>query len=61
MKDLQEYIAEAIVNEAAPKFSNDENGIKEFCDYVFDPRFVKYVINPDLTITLESMTPSKIP
>ena len=59
MKDLQEYIAEAIVNEAAPKFSNDENGIKEFCDYVFDPRFVKYVINPDLTITLESMTPSK--
>lgn len=59
MKDLQEYIAEAIVNEAAPKFSNDEGGIKEFCDYVFDPQFVKYVINPDLTITLESMTPSK--
>lgn len=59
MKDLQEYIAEAIVNEAAPKFSNDENGIKEFCDYVFDPQFVNYVINPDLTITLESVTPSK--
>ena len=36
MKDLQEYIAEAFVNEAAPKFSNDEGGIKEFCDYVFN-------------------------
>ena len=58
MRNLQEYIAEAIVNEAAPKFTNDENGIREFCDYVFDPQFAKYVINPDLTITLESVTPS---
>lgn len=59
MKDLREYILEAIINEASPKFSNDESGVKEFCEYVFDSKFVKYVINSDLTITLESMTPSK--
>lgn len=59
MKDLQEYIAEAIINEAAPKFSNDEDGVKDFCEYVFDQKFVKYVVNPDLTISLESKSPSK--
>lgn len=60
MKRLQEYVAESIVNEAAPKFTNDEQGIKEFCDYVFDTQFIKYVINSDLTITLENIGRSKI-
>lgn len=55
MISLANYIYEAKV----PSFTNDIEGIKEFCEYVFDPKFVKYVVNSDLTITLESNTPSK--
>lgn len=55
MISLANYIYEAKV----PSFTKDTEGIKGFCEYVFDPEFVKYIINPDLTITLESNTPSK--
>lgn len=58
MKRLVDFINEELLTEAAPKFTNDENGIREFCEYVFDPKFTKYIINSDLTITLESETPS---
>ena len=58
MKKLVDFINEELLTEAAPKFTNDENGIREFCEYVFDPQFTKYVINSDLTITLESQTRS---
>lgn len=55
MISLANYIYEAKV----PSFTKDIEGIKGFCEYVFDPEFVKYIVNPDSTITLESMTPSK--
>lgn len=55
MISLANYIYEAKV----PSFTEDTEGIKEFCEYVFDPKFVKYIVNPDSTITLESNTPSK--
>lgn len=55
MISLANYIYEAKV----PSFTKDTEGIKGFCEYAFDPEFVKYIINPDLTITLESNTPSK--
>lgn len=54
MRTLKEFILEAKI----PIFSNDESGVKEFCEYVFDPSTVKYIINPDLTITLESLISS---
>ena len=55
MISLANYIYEAKV----PSFTKDTEGIKGFCEYVFDPEFVKYIVNPDLTVTLESNTPSK--
>lgn len=55
MISLANYIYESKV----PSFTKDVEGIKEFCEYVFDPEFVKYAVNSDLTITLESNTPSK--
>lgn len=55
MITLKDFILEAKV----PSFTKDAGGIKAFCEYVFDPQFVKYVVNSDLTITLESLTPSK--
>ena len=55
MISLKDFILEA----KAPSFTKDAEGIKAFCEYVFDPKFVKYEVNSDLTITLESMTPSK--
>ena len=55
MITLKDFILEAKV----PSFTKDAEGIKAFCEYVFDPQFVKYVVNSDLTITLESLTPSK--
>ena len=55
MISLKDFILEA----KAPSFAKDAEGIKAFCEYVFDPKFVKYEVNSDLTITLESMTPSK--
>lgn len=58
MKSLIDFVNESLVTEAAPKFTNDENGIREFCEYVFDPKFTEYTINSDLTITLKSQTPS---
>ena len=54
MISLANYIYEA----KEPSFTKDVEGIKAFCEYVFDPKFVKYIVNPDLTITLESLTPS---
>ena len=58
MKKLVDFINEELLTEAAPKFTNDENGIREFCEYVFDPKFTTYTINSDLTITLDSQTRS---
>lgn len=58
MKRLVDFINEGLLTEAAPKFTNDENGIREFCEYVFNPQFTKYIINSDLTITLEPQTRS---
>lgn len=55
MISLKDFILEA----KASSFTKDAEGIKAFCEYVFDPKFVKYEVNSDLTITLESMTPSK--
>lgn len=55
MISLANYIYEAKV----PSFTKDVEGIKEFCEYAFDPEFVKYTVNSDLTVTLESNTPSK--
>ena len=55
MISLKDFILEA----KTPSFTKDAEGIKAFCEYVFDPKFVKYEVNSDLTITLESMTPSK--
>lgn len=55
MITLKDFILEAKV----PSFTKDAEGIKAFCEYVFDPKLVKYIVNPDLTITLESMTSSK--
>ena len=56
MKTLKNYIIEAVT----PKFANNKEGIISFCEYVFNPKFVKYIVNSDLTITLESNTPSDI-
>jgi hypothetical protein len=53
MKSLKEFINEELINEAAPKFTNNKEGIEAFCDYVFDKEFYTYTINSDLTITLE--------
>ena len=58
MKQLKEFINEQLITEAAPTFTNDMDGIKAFCDYVYDPNFVKYVVNPDLTITLFPVNPA---
>ena len=55
MISLANYIYEA----KAPLFMNDADGVKSFCEYVFDPKLIKYVVNSDLTVTLESMSPSK--
>lgn len=58
MKQLKEFINEQLIMEAAPTFTNDMDGIKAFCDYVYDPNFVKYVVNPDLTITITPVNPA---
>ena len=55
MISLVNYIYEA----KEITFTKDVEGITAFCEYVFDPGFVKYVVNSDLTITLESKSPSK--
>ena len=55
MKPLKEFLLEAKV----PTFTKDIDGIKAFCKYVFDEQFVKWTVNPDLTITLEPNGPSK--
>ena len=55
MISLANYIYEA----KEPTFTKDLEGITAFCEYVFDSEFVKYVVNSDLTITLESKSPSK--
>ena len=48
MKSLKEFLSEAKV----PTFTQDIDGIKVFCEYVFDEQFTKWIVNPDLTITL---------
>jgi len=55
MISLANFIYEA----KEPTFTKDLEGITAFCEYVFDSKFIKYVVNSDLTITLESVTPSK--
>lgn len=57
MISLANYIYEAKV----PSFAKDAEGIKGFCEYVFDPKFYKYIINPDLTITIERAENSPTP
>ena len=54
MENLQDYINEALINEAAPKFSKDKAGIESFCEYVFgDSENYEYVVNNDLTISVK--------
>lgn len=57
MISLANYIYEA----KSPSFTKDAKGVKEFCEYVFDPKFYKYIINPDLTITIERAENSPTP
>ena len=56
MKTLKDFITEAVINEAAPAFKSDIEGIRAFCDYVYDKRFVNCVVNSDLTITISPAT-----
>lgn len=58
MKILSEYINESLLCEAAPNFDNSFEGIKAFCEYVYDPNFVNYTINSDLTITISPVKPA---
>lgn len=58
MKSLREYINESILLEAAPNFDNSIEGIQEFCEYVYDPEFVNWVVNSDLTITISPVKPA---
>lgn len=57
MISLANYIYEV----KAPSFTKNEEGIKGFCEYVVDPVFYKYIINPDLTITIERAENSPTP
>lgn len=53
MMQLKDFIQESIsINEAAPSFTNDAEGIKEFCSYVYDENFYQCVVNADLSITV---------
>ena len=58
MKELKSYIKESLLVEAAPKFNKSLEGIKAFCEYVYDPDFVKWVVNSDLTITISQVNPA---
>ena len=58
MKGLKSYIKESLLVEAAPKFNKSLEGIKAFCEYVYDPDFVKWVVNSDLTITISQVNPA---
>jgi hypothetical protein len=67
MKSLSNYIIEA----SQPKFSNSEEGINAFCEYVFrdsiysgvgdinSPKQIEWVINPDKTIKVTIPSKSK--
>lgn len=52
MKTLKDFINESMVVEAAPKFEKSVEGVKAFCDYVYDKQFYDWVVNPDLSITI---------
>lgn len=53
MIELKDFIQESIsINEAAPSFTNDAEGIEAFCSYVYDENFCKWVVNADLSITV---------
>lgn len=59
MIELKDFIQESIsINEAAPKFTNDMEGVQSFCEYVFDSKFVEWTVNPDLTISVKPLTKS---
>lgn len=58
MKNLSEYINESLFYEAMPNFDNSFEGIKAFCEYVYDPDFVNWTINSDLTITISPVKPA---
>lgn len=58
MKNLKHFLNESLLLEAGPKFDNSVEGIEAFCDYVYDKNFVKWVINPDLTITISPVNPA---
>ena len=55
MIQLKDFMQESLsINEAAPIFTNDAEGIKAFCSYVYDENFYKCVVNADLSITVTS-------
>lgn len=58
MKSLSNYINESLLREAVPNFDNSFEGIKAFCEYVYEPEFVNYAINSDLTITISPVNPA---
>jgi hypothetical protein len=58
MKELKSYIKESLLLEAAPKFDKSLDGIKAFCEYVYDPEFVNWVVNSDMTITITPVNPA---
>lgn len=59
MIELKDFIQESIsINEAAPSFTNDMEGVQSFCEYVFDSRFVEWTVNPDLSISVKPLTKS---
>lgn len=58
MESLSNYINKSLLCEAAPNFDNNFEGINAFCEYVYDPDFVNWTINSDLTITISPVNPS---
>lgn len=57
MISLANYIYEA----KTPSFTKDAEGIKAFCEYVFNPNYYNCVVNPDLTITIERGENTPVP
>ena len=57
MKKLKDVIIETLITEAAPKFEKSIDGIKAFCDYVYDKELYNWTINSDLSITIDMNKP----
>lgn len=58
MKGLKTYIKESLLLEDAPKFDKSISGLKAFCEYVYDPKFVNWVVNSNMTITISPVNPA---